>query len=79
VKQSSNEPCCEGNSPRFAAVVIEEACRGIDLDGSVAGTHRYPKSRGIPVVGTEAFSDLPPRCEGSIPVIWINSTAFTRP
>jgi len=39
----------------FDAVVIEEACRGIDLDGSVATTHRSLKSLGIPVVGIEAF------------------------
>lgn len=39
----------------FDAVVIEEACRGIDLDGSIAATHRSLKSLGIPVVGIEAF------------------------
>jgi nicotinamidase/pyrazinamidase len=39
----------------FDAVVIEEACRSIDLDGSVAATHRSLRSRGIPVVGIEAF------------------------
>jgi nicotinamidase/pyrazinamidase len=39
----------------FEAVVIEEACRGIDLDGSVAATHRSLRSLGIPVVGIEAF------------------------
>jgi nicotinamidase/pyrazinamidase len=39
----------------FEAVVIEEACRGIDLDGSVAATHRSLKSAGIPIVGIEAF------------------------
>ena len=39
----------------FEAVVIEEACRGIDLDGSVAATRRSLKSLGIPVVGIEAF------------------------
>jgi len=39
----------------FDAVVIEEACRGIDLDGSVAATHHSLKSLGIPVVGIEAF------------------------
>ncbi len=39
----------------FEAIVIEEACRGIDLDGSVAATHRSLKSLGIPVVGIEAF------------------------
>ena len=39
----------------FEAVVIEEASRGIDLDGSVAATHRSLKSAGIPIVGIEAF------------------------
>jgi len=39
----------------FEAVVIEEACRGIDLDGSVAAAHRSLKSVGIPIVGIEAF------------------------
>lgn len=39
----------------FEAVVIEEACRGIDLDGSVAATHHSLKSLGIPIVGIEAF------------------------
>jgi hypothetical protein len=58
--------------------VIEEACRGIDLDGSVAATHRNPKSLGIPVVGTEAFFLTAVRPKGSIPVIWINSMACMR-
>jgi nicotinamidase/pyrazinamidase len=35
--------------------VIEDACRGIDLDGSVAATHASFKALGIPVVGIEAF------------------------
>jgi nicotinamidase/pyrazinamidase len=39
----------------FDAVVIEEACRGIDLDGSVAATHHSLKSLGIPIIGIEAF------------------------
>ena len=39
----------------FEAVVIEEACRGIDLDGSVAAAHCSLKSAGIPIVGIEAF------------------------
>jgi nicotinamidase/pyrazinamidase len=39
----------------FDAVVVEEACRGIDLDGSVAATHASFKSLGIPIVGIEAF------------------------
>ena len=39
----------------FEAVVIEEACRGLDVDGSVAATHHSLKSLGIPTVGIEAF------------------------
>ncbi len=39
----------------FEAVVIEEACRGIDIDGSVSATHHSFKSLGIPTVGIEAF------------------------
>jgi nicotinamidase/pyrazinamidase len=39
----------------FEAVVIEEACRSIDLDGSVAATHHSLESLGIPMVGIEAF------------------------
>ena len=39
----------------FEVVVIEEACRGIDLDGSVAATHQSFRQRGISVVGLEAF------------------------
>lgn len=35
--------------------VIEDACRGIDLDGSVAATHASFRTLGIPVVGIEAF------------------------
>jgi nicotinamidase/pyrazinamidase len=35
--------------------VIEDACRGIDLDGSVAATHQSFRDRGIAVVSLEAF------------------------
>lgn len=35
--------------------VVEDACRGIDLDGSVAATHHSLKELGIPVVSIEAF------------------------
>src|SRR5262249_39994604 len=36
-------------------VVIEDACRGIDLDGSVAATHQSFRELGISVVSLEAF------------------------
>ncbi|MGL9617618.1 bifunctional nicotinamidase/pyrazinamidase [Bradyrhizobium sp. U531] len=39
----------------FEVVVIEEACRGIDLDGSVAAAHRSFRDLGISIVGAEAF------------------------
>lgn len=39
----------------FEAVVIEEACRGLDVGGSVAATHHSLKSLGILTVGIEAF------------------------
>jgi nicotinamidase/pyrazinamidase len=37
------------------AVLIEEACRGLDLDGSFAAAHRKPKSLGIPMVHYRGF------------------------
>ncbi|MBR0712782.1 bifunctional nicotinamidase/pyrazinamidase [Bradyrhizobium liaoningense] len=36
-------------------VVVEDACRGIDLDGSIAATHKSFKALGIAVVGFEAL------------------------
>ena len=35
--------------------VVEDACRGIDLDGSVTATHHSFKAMGIPVISIEAF------------------------
>jgi nicotinamidase/pyrazinamidase len=35
--------------------VIEDACRGIDLDGSVAATHRSFRELAISTVSLEAF------------------------
>ena len=35
--------------------VVEDACRGIDLDGSVAATHQSFRDLGIAVVSLEAF------------------------
>ena len=51
VRYSAEDACKAG----FRAIVIEEACRGIDLDGSVTATHQSLKSLGIPIVGIEAF------------------------
>ncbi|HVX77493.1 MAG TPA: bifunctional nicotinamidase/pyrazinamidase [Bradyrhizobium sp.] len=39
----------------FETFVVEEASRGIDIDGSVAATHQRLKSLEIPLVGIEAF------------------------
>ena len=46
-----------GRPPRagFEVVVIEDACRGIDLDGSVAAAHRSFGELGISVISFEAF------------------------
>jgi nicotinamidase/pyrazinamidase len=51
VRFSAEDACKAG----FRAFVIEEACRGIDLDSSVAATHHSFKSLGISTVGIEAF------------------------
>jgi nicotinamidase/pyrazinamidase len=39
----------------FEVAVIEDACRGIDLDGSVVATHRSFRERGISIVSLEAL------------------------
>jgi nicotinamidase/pyrazinamidase len=39
----------------FTVTVIEDACRGIDLDGSVAATHRSLAALDIPCVGEKDF------------------------
>jgi nicotinamidase/pyrazinamidase len=39
----------------FTAVVIEDACRGIDIEGSVAATHRSFESLNIPCVSAQVF------------------------
>ncbi len=40
----------------FAAVVIEEACRSIDIDGSVAATRGRLAALGIACVGVDAVT-----------------------
>jgi nicotinamidase/pyrazinamidase len=40
----------------FAAVVIEDACRGIDIDGSMAATRARFRDLGIPCVTAERIS-----------------------
>ena len=39
----------------FEVAVIEDACRGIDIDGSMVAAHRGLKSLGISIVNIEAF------------------------
>jgi len=39
----------------FEVAVIEDACRGIDLDGSVAAAHRSFKELDISIINLEAF------------------------
>ena len=41
---------------RFAVVVIEDACRGIDVDGSMAATRASFESLGIPCVRAGAIA-----------------------
>ena len=40
----------------FAVTVFRDACRGIDVDGSVADTDRGLAAMGIPVLATEALA-----------------------
>lgn len=39
----------------FTVLVVEDACRGIDVDGSVAATRRDLGALGIPCVSSEVF------------------------
>jgi nicotinamidase/pyrazinamidase len=40
----------------FAVTVIEDACRGIDMEGSVAATRRSFESLNIPCISEQVFS-----------------------
>jgi nicotinamidase/pyrazinamidase len=51
VRYSAEDARREG----FAVVVIEDACRGIDMDGSVAATHRSFAGTGITTVREDAL------------------------
>jgi nicotinamidase/pyrazinamidase len=46
----------DANRAGFAVAVIEDACRGIDMEGSVAATHRSFESLKIPCVSEKDFS-----------------------
>jgi nicotinamidase/pyrazinamidase len=37
----------------FAVVVLKDACRGIDVDGSIADTDRLLATLGLPVMESE--------------------------
>ena len=51
VRHSAEDACKAG----FEVAVIEDACRGIDIDGSMAAAHHSLKSLGISIVNIEAF------------------------
>ena len=51
VRYSAEDAQREG----FAAVVIGDACRGIDVDGSVAATHRDLAALGVTTVDHAAL------------------------
>jgi nicotinamidase/pyrazinamidase len=50
VRYSAEDASGEG----FAVVVVEDACRGIDVQGSVAETHRILQALRIPCVAADA-------------------------
>jgi nicotinamidase/pyrazinamidase len=52
VRYSAEDACREG----FAAVVIEDACRGIDVAGSVAATRELFASLGVASVAADALA-----------------------
>jgi nicotinamidase/pyrazinamidase len=52
VRYSSEDAHAQG----FGVVVVEDACRGIDVRGSVAETHRMLSRRGIPIVQSDEIA-----------------------
>ncbi|MFN3746747.1 MAG: bifunctional nicotinamidase/pyrazinamidase [Hyphomicrobiaceae bacterium] len=46
----------DGHRCGFAAVVIEDATRGIDIDGSIEATRRAFAERGIPMITADAIA-----------------------
>jgi nicotinamidase/pyrazinamidase len=55
VRYSAEDACREG----FEAIVIEDACRGIDIDGSMAGTHELFRTSGIRCIPANAIEAGP--------------------
>jgi nicotinamidase/pyrazinamidase len=53
VRYSAEDACRSG----FAAVVVEDACRAIDIDGSAAQTRSSLAGLGVPCIGSEALID----------------------
>jgi nicotinamidase/pyrazinamidase len=54
VRYSSEDARREG----FEVVVIEDACRGIDVDGSMLATRKSLHSIGVPCIGADAVDRL---------------------
>ncbi len=52
VRYSAEDARREG----FAVFVIEDACRGIDLDGSVAATRASLAALGVPCISAREFA-----------------------
>jgi len=46
----------DGRRQGFDAFVIEDACRGINLDGSIAATHTSLAAIGVPCINAQEFS-----------------------
>ena len=55
VRYSAEDACREG----FEAIVIEDACRGIDVDGSMAATHALFRTAGIRCIPANAIEAGP--------------------
>jgi nicotinamidase/pyrazinamidase len=55
VRYSAEDARREG----FAVFVVEDACRGIDIDGSVAATRASLGAIGVPCLSTRDFAALP--------------------
>jgi nicotinamidase/pyrazinamidase len=55
VRYSAEDACREG----FQAIVIEDACRGIDVDGSMAATRELFRTSGIRCISANAINAGP--------------------
>ena len=50
-------PASDAFAQGFEVIVVEDACRGIDVAGSVGDTKRILGELGIPSVATGDFAD----------------------